>query len=80
LAELPRVSLPARQATFYAFFTVEGMGDSDSVALEVLRKTGVGLAPGAAFGPQGEGYLRLCFAVELDLLERALRQMRPLLI
>ncbi len=80
LAELPRVSLPAPQATFYAFFTVEGMGDSYSFALEVLRKTGVGLAPGAAFGPQGEGYLRLCFAVELDLLERALRQMRPLLI
>ncbi|MCY4072092.1 MAG: pyridoxal phosphate-dependent aminotransferase [Chloroflexi bacterium] len=80
LAELPRVSLPAPQAAFYAFFTVEGMGDSYSFALDVLRKTGVGLAPGAAFGPQGEGYLRLCFAVELDLLERALCQMRPLLI
>lgn len=79
-AELPRVSLPAPRAAFYAFFTVEGMGDSYSFALDVLRKTGVGLAPGAAFGPQGEGYLRLCFAVELDLLERALCQMRPLLI
>ena len=80
MAALPRVSLPAPQAAFYAFFTVDGMGDSYSFALDVLEKASVGLAPGAAFGPQGEGYLRLCFAVELDLLERALRQMRPLLI
>ncbi len=79
-AGLPRVSLPPPQAAFYAFFTVEGMRDSYSFALDILRRAGVGLAPGAAFGPQGEGYLRLCFAVELDLLERALRQMRPLLI
>ncbi len=79
-AALPRVSLPTPQAAFYAFFSVDGMGDSYSFALDVLGRAGVGLAPGAAFGPQGEGYLRLCFAVELDLLERALEQMRPLLI
>lgn len=78
-AELPRVRLPKPQAAFYAFFTVRGMGDSVSFALDVLRQAGVGLAPGAAFGPQGEGYLRLCFAVERDLLARALERMRPLL-
>ena len=79
-AELPRVSLPMPHAAFYAFFAVDGMPDSYSFALDILHKTGVGLAPGAAFGPQGEGYLRLCFAVEVDLLERALGQMKPLLI
>ena len=63
-AELPRVSFPLPRAAFYAFFAVDGMGDSFSFALDVLHKTGVGLAPGAAFGPEGEGYLRLCFAVE----------------
>lgn len=80
MSALPRVSLPTPQAAFYAFFTVAGMQDSYSFALDVLNRAGVGLAPGAAFGPQGEGYLRLCFAVELDLLERALCRMRPLLI
>ena len=34
--------------------------------------TGVGLAPGAAFGAGGEGHLRLCFAATLPTLERAL--------
>ena len=78
-AELPRVTFPLPRAAFYAFFAVDGVTDSYAFAEDVLHQCGVGLAPGAAFGPQGEGYLRLCFAVEVTLLERALRQMRPLL-
>ena len=77
--QLPRVRLPLPRAAFYAFFAVEGVSDSYSFAERALLECGVGLAPGAAFGPQGEGYLRLCFAVELPLLRRALSQLRPLL-
>ena len=77
--ELPRVTFPNPQAAFYAFFAVEGVTDSYAFAEQVLRQCGVGLAPGAAFGPHGEGFLRLCFAAELPVLERALAQMRPLL-
>ncbi len=77
--ELPRVVIPWPRAAFYAFFAVDGVTGSYSFAERVLNECGVGLAPGAAFGPQGEGYLRLCYAAELPLLERALRQMRPLL-
>lgn len=77
--ELPRVTFPSPQAAFYAFFAVEGVTDSYEFAERVLRQCGVGLAPGAAFGPQGEDYLRLCFAADVPLIERALAQMRPLL-
>lgn len=77
--EWPRVSFPAPQATFYAFFSVDGVSDSYAFAERILRETGVGLAPGAAFGPEGEGYLRLCFAAEASLIERALSKLRPLL-
>ena len=77
---LPRVRFPAPRAAFYAFFAVEGVADSYAFAERVLRECGVGLAPGAAFGPQGEGYLRLCFAADVSLIERALGQMRPLLV
>ena len=79
-AALPRVSFPLPRAAFYAFFAVEGVQNSFDFAVEILEKSGVGLAPGAAFGTQGEGYLRLCFAAEVDLLQRALNKMRPLLI
>ena len=78
-ADLPRVTLPLPRAAFYAFFAVDGVDDSYAFALDVLNRCGVGLAPGAAFGPQGEGYLRLCYAAEVPLLQRALDQMRPLL-
>lgn len=79
-SDLPRVTFPVPQAAFYAFFAVDGVSDSYAFAQRVLRQCGVGLAPGAAFGPQGEGYLRLCFASDVSLLERALEQMRPLLV
>ncbi len=78
-SDLPRVTFPVPQAAFYAFFAVDGVSDSYAFAEQVLRECGVGLAPGAAFGPQGEGYLRLCFASDVALLERALEQMAPLL-
>lgn len=77
---LPRVRFPKPHAAFYAFFAVDGVDNSFEFAQEVLAKTGVGLAPGAAFGDEGEGYLRLCFAVEVDVICKALKQMKPLLL
>ena len=78
--ELPRVDCPRSSCSLLRILR-RGRRDGQ---LQLCRKRcsiecGVGLAPGAAFGPQGEGYLRLCYAAELPLLERALRQMRPLL-
>jgi aspartate/methionine/tyrosine aminotransferase len=32
----------------------------------------VGLAPGSAFGPDGEGFLRLCYASTPEKLHRAM--------
>ena len=32
----------------------------------------VGLAPGSAFGPGGEGFLRLCYASTPEKLNRAM--------
>jgi aspartate/methionine/tyrosine aminotransferase len=46
----------------YAFFRVEGEGDSLAFAKRLVAEHGLGLAPGAAFGTQSEGWLRWCFA------------------
>ena len=62
LSRMSDVRVVAPRGTFFAFFAVDGMSASASLALEVLRETGVALAPGSAFGQGGEGYLRLCFA------------------
>ena len=62
LSQMKGVRVAAPQGSFFAFFTVDGLRDSAALALEILRDTGVALAPGSAFGPGGETYLRLCFA------------------
>ena len=42
------------------FFRVAGFDDSMELAKSLVREVGLGLAPGAAFGPEGEGWLRWC--------------------
>jgi aspartate/methionine/tyrosine aminotransferase len=78
LAALPRVRLACPQGAFYAFFAVEGLTDSLEYAKEILEEVSVGLAPGSAFGPGGEGHLRLCFAGGTERLSAALDRLEPL--
>jgi aspartate/methionine/tyrosine aminotransferase len=52
----------------YAFLRIRGMADSLAFCKALVRDHGLGLAPGAAFGPDGEGFVRWCFAAETDKL------------
>jgi aspartate/methionine/tyrosine aminotransferase len=58
----PRVTLAAPKAAFYAFPKIAGLTDDLAFAKQLVREHRVGLAPGSAFGPGNEGFLRLCFA------------------
>ena len=74
ISAIPRLSLPRPEAAFYAFIRVDGMQDSVAFARDLLAQTGVGVAPGAAFGDgdhRFDEWLRLCFAATLPTLERA---------
>jgi aspartate aminotransferase len=79
LAALPGIRLAKPRGSFYAFFAVEGLQDSLAYAKHLLEETGVGLAPGSAFGPGGEGHMRLCFASTADKLTQALDRLAPVL-
>ena len=79
LEELPRVKVQRPDAAFYAFFSVEGAPDSMALAKRIVDEATVGLAPGAAFGEGGEGYLRLCFASSPERLKVAMERMAPVL-
>jgi aspartate/methionine/tyrosine aminotransferase len=74
-----RVEVARPEGAFYAFFRVDGVTDSLAFAKEVLSRTKVGLAPGSAFGPMGEGHLRLCFARDPETVAAAIDRLRPLL-
>ena len=79
LSALPRVRYRSPDAAFYAFFAVDGMDNSLDFAKRLVHEAKVGLAPGTAFGPEGEGWLRLCFARAPETLEEAVDRLTPLL-
>ena len=62
LAAIPGIEVSTPLGGLYAFFRVAGQADSLAFAKHLVRDAGLGLAPGAAFGDEGEGWLRWCFA------------------
>ena len=76
LSSIDGVRVEAPAGSFFAFFTVDGVTDSAAFALDLLRETGVALAPGSAFGPGGENALRLCFASTQGTIEESLDRLR----
>lgn len=63
LRNLPGVEVPEAGGAMYVFLRVSGERDSLGLAKRLVAEVGLGLAPGAAFGPEGEGWLRWCHAV-----------------
>jgi aspartate/methionine/tyrosine aminotransferase len=79
LAGLPGVDAAAPPGAMYAFFRVAGVTDSLAFCKRLVREAKLGLAPGIAFGPEGEGFVRWCFAAgEARLVEGVERFARSL--
>jgi aspartate/methionine/tyrosine aminotransferase len=64
----------------YLFFRAPGRSD-DSLAFckRLVLEAGLGLAPGVAFGPEGEGYVRWCFAATEPLIEQGVERLAKFL-
>jgi len=68
LKAIDRVGVAQPDGTMYAFFNIEEITDSLAFCKRLVREHGLGLAPGAAFGPEGEGFVRWCFAASQERL------------
>jgi len=80
LATLPGVEVAPPPGAMYLFFKVAGFsGDSLAFAKRLVAEAGLGIAPGVAFGPEGEGYLRWCFAASDALLLQGAERLRTFL-
>ena len=71
LLKTGRVKLSPPQGAFYLFFEVDGITDTRAAAMQIVDETGVGLAPGTAFGPGGASGFRLCFNRKISDIEEA---------
>ena len=56
-------------------FASTGMTDSLDFCKRLVREAGLGLAPGIAFGPEGEGFVRWCFAASEERLADGLARL-----
>ncbi|NTF40860.1 pyridoxal phosphate-dependent aminotransferase [Rhizobium rhizogenes] len=56
-----RVQTLKPDGALYSFLKIDGVTDSRRAAIDIVDKTGVGLAPGTAFGEGGELFMRACF-------------------
>ncbi|MBX3653436.1 MAG: pyridoxal phosphate-dependent aminotransferase [Ramlibacter sp.] len=62
LQALPAVQVAPAPGGMYAFFRLDGQNDSLQTARRLVAEAGLGLAPGDAFAPEAQGWLRWCFA------------------
>jgi len=68
------------KGSFYVFPNVKKIGkNSETVANELLEKANVITIPGSAFGPHGEGYLRISYANSEENLREAVKRVKKYL-
>ena len=72
LRQFPQVRFQVPDGAFYMFFSIDGMKDSAKTCHRIIDEANVGFAPGAAFGPGGEGHLRMCYLRDEAKLEEAM--------
>ena len=68
LHAIPEIDAGSAPGAMYAFFRVRNVTDSFEFCKRLVAEAGLGLAPGIAFGPEGEGFVRWCFAASEERL------------
>lgn len=80
LNAMPGVSCVRPAGAFYAFPDIRATGVSaERMADHLLEEAGVALLPGSGFGPAGQGFLRISYALGEADLRRALDRIRDAL-
>jgi len=70
-----RVRFAWPQGAFYVFFAIEGLEDTARLGIRLVDEANIGIAPGTAFGPGGEAFLRICFQRSADQLTEAMHRL-----
>jgi len=79
LAAIEGVEVASPPGAMYVFFRVEGVEDSLDFCKRLVHEGRLGLAPGSAFGPEGQGFVRWCFAASEERLLDGVGRLREFL-
>ncbi len=75
-----RVETLKPDGALYAFLKIDGVTDSRRAAIDIVDKTGVGLAPGMAFGEGGSLFMRACFLRDPAQIAEAADRLRTYIL
>jgi len=79
LSTVPGVDVKAPPGAMYLFFSMPGASRSLELCKAMVREVGLGVAPGSAFGPQGEGFVRWCYACDTARLDAGVERLKQFL-
>jgi aspartate/methionine/tyrosine aminotransferase len=71
LEKFPNLRFAWPAGAFYLLFGIEGETHSEATALRLVDEANIGLAPGSAFGAEGEGFFRICYLCSAEKLTEA---------
>ncbi|WP_233850270.1 pyridoxal phosphate-dependent aminotransferase [Paraburkholderia sp. HD33-4] len=75
LSAVPGVDVKAPLGAMYLFFSMPGSIRSLDLCKAMVREVGLGVAPGSAFGPRGEGFVRWCYACDTARLDAGVERL-----
>jgi aspartate/methionine/tyrosine aminotransferase len=79
LAAIEGIEVASPPGAMYVFFRIAGVADSLDFCKRLVREARLGLAPGSAFGPEGQGFVRWCFAASEERLHDGVARLHEFL-
>jgi aminotransferase len=80
LNKMEGVSYITPEGAFYLFINIAGFGLSSlEFSRRLLEEKGLATVPGSAFGPSGEGYIRISYATSPQEIEKGVSLLRAFL-
>ncbi|MFQ5818925.1 MAG: pyridoxal phosphate-dependent aminotransferase [Candidatus Heimdallarchaeota archaeon] len=77
LNKIPGISCIAPHGTFYVFPNIKALGRSaQDLAEYLLRECHFVTVPGTAFGPEGEGHLRISYSASMEAINEGLSRIQ----
>lgn len=77
IESIDKISCRAPKGAFYAFINIKKTGlGSQEFAERLLEQQNVVVAPGVAFGDEGEGYIRISYATSTENIQEGMNRMK----
>ncbi len=72
------IECPMPEGAFYVFPRITGLGFNSSAEFStwLIEQASVAVTPGSAFGPGGDGHIRISYANSQEVLTEAVERIR----